>query len=188
MAWSKVTANTSYLRSAEIPRLMQRTDAQPFGSVQIWHADEDHLQASLGRLFLLHAIGGAKHEQLSRLIQNVDSFAALAPGAFGFLFQFIGNNARPPDEADRKLVMNMIDRYASRIAGLAVCMPSGGFVGAALRSVVSAVFVLNRPKYPVKTFGEPREAGSWLASQMDMPVAAVATLSDFGFHRFQAPG
>lgn len=167
---------------------MQPRASQPLSRLHIWHEDQEHLQASLDRVFLLHASGaaashgGATPENLRRYVENVEAFIALAPSPIGLLFQFAGA-PRPPDEANRKPLMDLVDRHAARIAGLAVCMPASGFIAAALRSVVSAVFVFDRPKYPVKILGKPGDAQAWLADRMSIPVELVATLSDYGFER-----
>lgn len=153
--------------------------------MHIHHEDEDHVQASVGGLFMLHARGGATRENIERLVDNFDRFARTRSGPLGLLFQFTGN-ARPPEEADRQRIRDMVNRHAERLAGLSVCMPAAGFAGAAMRSVVSAVFVINRPRYPVKVFRDMAEAQAWLCDRTGLPLTTIASLSNYGATRITA--
>jgi len=69
------------------------------------------------------------------------------------------------DEHTRKAMLHFVKACTPKYVAGAVVLEQAGFVGAAVRSVISAVLLAARPEIPVKMFATSGEAGAWLATK-----------------------
>jgi hypothetical protein len=69
------------------------------------------------------------------------------------------------DDDTRRAMLHFVKACTPKFQAGAVVLEQAGFVGAAVRSVVSAVLLAARPEIPVKMFATGGEAGTWLAGK-----------------------
>jgi hypothetical protein len=60
--------------------------------------------------------------------------------------------------------------------GSAIVIEGGGFRGAALRTIVSGIYLFMRKSYPHKICGTPLEGASWLAPRLPAGSASIDDL------------
>ena len=94
-------------------------------------------------------------------------------------------DTRPPAAEHRRLVQDVMNRNAAKIACVAMCIEATGFTGSIIRSVASAIFVLPNPGYPVKFFSTPQEATPWVARSTGLPASKVEAVIQFATKRVQ---
>lgn len=92
----------------------------------------------------------------------------------------IERGAAAPDAETRGLIKKDLRAHDDRIASMAALVLVDGFVGAAVRAVLSAMNVVVRERYPNRVFGAPGEAAGWTAARMgevgEAEVAAAIEL------------
>lgn len=70
------------------------------------------------------------------------------------------------DEDTRREIQSAITAYNDRDLAVAVAVEVQGFLGTAVRALVSGLMLLARPKYPMKIFGGRQEGARWLVEKM----------------------
>lgn len=73
-------------------------------------------------------------------------------------------SSAPPDATTRELLSKQITELGSALGGVAFTVEGSGFGAAAVRAIVSGMYIVTRPAYPVKVFATIPEACAWLSS------------------------
>jgi hypothetical protein len=100
---------------------------------------------------------------MRRIILELEGLSRANPGGIGALL-VIRSDVTPPDEQARAYIRKELGR-APMVAAAQVVLGKG-FVGAAMRSVLSLIQLLARPGYPMKVFGDLGSASHWLAKEL----------------------
>ena len=118
-----------------------------------------------GKLLVVRSLGPAHRETIDLVYDTLQSMMQKTTGQVGFAL-ITGAEAMPPEGDDRKRVSDLLKEHADRIAGVGMVMLAQGFRGAIVRSAASALFVLPRPGYTTKIFGDEASCAQWLAGRM----------------------
>ncbi|MBL8677598.1 MAG: hypothetical protein JNK05_00415 [Myxococcales bacterium] len=70
------------------------------------------------------------------------------------------------DEETRREIQHAMTAYNDRDLAVAVAVEVQGFIGTAVRALVSGLMLLARPKYPMKILGNRHEAARWLLEKI----------------------
>lgn len=135
-------------------------------------SDDLHCQLTRRNLFLTYTVGPATGSNIQSLVRNFDRFAKESPGPVGFMLATKAST-RPPEAEHRRMVQDVMNRNAEKIACVAMCIEATGFTGSIIRSVAAAIFILPNPGYPVKFFSTPAEAVPWVARSVDLSARDV---------------
>ena len=90
---------------------------------------------------------------------------AEAPGGSAFLV-VLRSDVPPPPEAARVLIKRVFQEFSKVVVAGAMVVEGKGFVGSALRSVLTMLSMAARPKYPLKVFSDVSEGCAWLVERM----------------------
>ncbi|RYE88874.1 MAG: hypothetical protein EOO75_12825 [Myxococcales bacterium] len=77
----------------------------------------------------------------------------------------------------RQAMMHFVRACQPRFEAAAIIVPHSGFVGAAVRSVFSAILMATRPITPIKMFGSTSEAVAWLRQTTPCRLPDAARLA-----------
>jgi hypothetical protein len=116
---------------------------------------------------------------MRRIIVELEGLARAYPSGVGSLL-VIRSDVAPPDEEARAYIREAFGQ--APIVAAAQVVLGKGFVGAAMRSVLSLIQLLARPGYPMKVFGDPGSASQWLVNELEAraghaPEAHALTLA-----------
>ena len=161
---------------------MSAFDIQPI----VVACDTSHCQVRHKNLYVTYAYAGAAKHQIDLLVRNLDAFLSHTRDRAGFVLITEGGS-RPPDVEQRRLVTATLSRHSHKLAGVAVCIGAEGFVGSAIRSVASAIFLLPSRGYPVRFFARDQEPCSWLAPLLGMPLEDVERVIKLAISQVAVP-
>ena len=88
-----------------------------------------------------------------------------APDGSAFLV-VLRSDVPPPPETARALIKRVFQEFSKVVVAGAMVVEGRGFVGSALRSVLTMLSVAARPSYPLKVFSSVSEACDWLVERM----------------------
>lgn len=111
------------------------------------------------------------------MVRNLADFARLSGQPLGYVLH-LAPTASAPSVTDGARTTTMFNKYALRLAGVAIVVEANGFAGAALRSAVTMVFVMNREGFKTRTFAHPNAAASWLAHLLHIDASVITGLSE----------
>jgi hypothetical protein len=100
---------------------------------------------------------------MRRIIVELEGLSRAYPCGIGALL-VIRSDVAPPDEEARAYIRKELGR--APILAAAQVVLGKGFVGAAMRSVLSLIQLLGRPGYPMKVFGDLGSASHWLVNEL----------------------
>lgn len=148
--------------------------------------DTTHCQVRHKNLYVTYAYAGADARRMELLVRNLDAFLSHARDKAGFVLITEGGS-RPPDLEQRRLLTSTLSRHAHKLGGIAVCIGAEGFIGSAIRSVASAIFLLPSRGYPVRFFARDEDPCAWLAPLLHMPVQDVEGVIKFAISQVAVP-
>ena len=90
---------------------------------------------------------------------------AEAPDGAAFLV-VLRSDVPPPPEAARALIKRVFQEFSKVVVAGAMVVEGTGFLGSALRSILTMLSMAARPKYPLKVFSDVAEACEWLIQSM----------------------
>lgn len=152
---------------------------------EIVDADDLHCQLTHRGLFLTYTVGPASEANIRSLVANFDRFARQSMEPVAFMLATKASS-RPPEAEQRRMVQDVMNRHAKKIACVAMCIEAGGFTGSIIRSVAAAIFVLPNPGYPVKFFSSPTEATAWVARAIGITANEVQSTVQFAMDHVTA--
>jgi hypothetical protein len=90
---------------------------------------------------------------------------AEAPEGSAFLVVLRSDVPPPPDTA-RALIKRVFQEFSKVVVAGAMVVEGKGFLGSALRSVLTMLSMAARPSYPLKVFSSVPEACNWLYERL----------------------
>lgn len=84
-------------------------------------------------------------------------------------------SAKTPDSEARDAMIASNRLIANRLSAVALAIEGEGFGAAAVRAVISGMFLVLKPPYPLKTHNDVVSAARWL---IDSPPASTVTADD----------
>lgn len=82
-------------------------------------------------------------------------------------------SSAPPNSETRELLVREINALGSSLGGVALSLEGTGFGVAAVRAIVSSIYIVTRPPYAVKVYSTVSESVAWLLEQW--PKGSVKT-------------
>lgn len=82
----------------------------------------------------------------------------------------IPSNARPPPEATKREINEVLSRLESRLGGLSWAVEASGFRGAFVRGVLTGVQLFRRRTYPLHVASSVGEAVGWTMERLGHAV------------------
>lgn len=83
-----------------------------------------------------------------------------------------------PDAAVREIIQTEMRKLDPYLACGATVLTRDGFIGTAMRAVVSTLQLLSRPTHPEKIFGTPREAAAFIHGVLAPRMDSAPSTSD----------
>ncbi len=117
---------------------------------------------SLGNIFAIIDDGALRNEDYLEGERLVLAYTALHPGGIGALV-IIPKGAKPPPEAQRKVIHSALLRLSTSVRALAWVIEGDGFAAAATRGVLMGLALYGRRSYPTHVSATIRDAFGWLA-------------------------
>lgn len=115
--------------------------------------------------------GAVTDELLARQRAALESVVSAHPTCAGFV-TIVEPSSPPPNQEQRRVAVEMVTRYGSRLACLACVIEGDGFAGAVARSVLAGMaLLLPNSTAPVKFFGSAAAAAPWISTRC--PSASV---------------
>lgn len=81
----------------------------------------------------------------------------------------------PPDGSTREILTQQINQLGRTLAGVAIAVEGTGFGAAAVRAIVSGMYIVTRPTYPVKIFASVAESSDWLVENWKAGAKPLST-------------
>jgi hypothetical protein len=105
---------------------------------------------------------------IARLSAQVDVVARRHPQGTGYLHVIAPREGASlgDDAAAREGFTGIMRRAEPHGRGAAVVIERDGFLGAALRAMITTIVLAVRPKIPIKVFAAVEEAAAWLATTL----------------------
>jgi hypothetical protein len=127
------------------------------------YVDESHCILWFDNVEIILSRKPPSREVMQRIVLELVELSRKCACGTGALL-VIRSDVSPPDEEARAYIRKELGR-APMLAAAQVVMGKG-FVGAAMRSVLSLIQLLGRPRYPMKVFGEVGPASAWLVKEL----------------------
>jgi hypothetical protein len=128
-------------------------------------ADRDYALATAGPLFFIVWRVNTNIEAVREAHRRMTAHAAARGGHIG-LVTIIEAGAPVPSGASRAELAGLLRDANAYIQASAVVFEGDGFRAAAVRSVVTGLNLLARPKFEHKIFGDAGKAFAWLSTAL----------------------
>ncbi|HMI85589.1 MAG TPA: hypothetical protein VK550_15940 [Polyangiaceae bacterium] len=133
-------------------------------SFRLLEVDVNHAKATaFNMLFTLWC----KETQVSAYIRTsaaLKKLAAAFPGGVGVL-QTVERDAQPPNAAARTVFNDFLTLAGTCVAHYSTVHEGSGFKAAAVRAVVSSVYLVARPKFEHAVFSSVSQSAAWHAER-----------------------
>jgi hypothetical protein len=144
---------------------MQRSGFHaPLNEPVVAYTDRDHIVGTFANVVMSFSLAEPTRAYLDnwavitkKLLLNYEHIAGI---------NVIDSTAKPPSDAIRVEINQLIATLSSRICGIAMVVEGTGFIAAAKRSAMSMVTLMSRPPMPIRIFGTVPDSGVWLTSQL----------------------
>jgi hypothetical protein len=74
-------------------------------------------------------------------------------------------SSAPPNSETREMLIREINALGKGLGGVALSLEGSGFGVAAVRAIVSSIYIVTRPPYAVKVYSTVSESVAWLLGQ-----------------------
>jgi hypothetical protein len=137
------------------------------------HPDDRFILRSLGATLILVGNRPPSAAGMRWLERELVAFGAKHPGRAAYLhYAFDGGEMVMPDDETRAAMRSVAANGPKAFAGIAMIMDYEGFVGAAVRSVLSGVLLAARAPKHLKIFGTVAEGRGWIEAFVNPENAA----------------
>ena len=131
---------------------------------KLFDATDAHIIGTWKNVFFARVTGPTTVEVQSRLGQHLRQLVAQHPEGCVYML-VIAKNAPLPDGRVRDTIGKLLRSFTlEQLLGLSINVGGEGFWGGAARSVLTGIFLAARLEYPMKVFGTPSDATTWLAT------------------------
>jgi hypothetical protein len=84
-------------------------------------------------------------------------------------------SSAPPNSETREILIREINALGKGLGGVALALEGSGFGVAAVRAIVSSIYIVTRPPYAVKVHSTVAESVAWMVGQWPKDGSKVTT-------------
>jgi hypothetical protein len=175
------------------PAGMLRAPPLTHPRASVRYCSHHHLIAWHGNVQIILSNEPPTLQAMTEMIRQLERLDETCRGGTGCLL-VIRAEVAPPSEEGRRYIRTALGQ--SKMLAAAQVVLGTGFRGAAMRSVLSVLQLLMRPRFPMRIFGDTATAADWLTFSL-VASGATSTLSAESLSRsvrelsvgaFSAPG
>jgi hypothetical protein len=183
------TASRANVEPAGIARAPRLT--HPGASIR--YTSREHLIAWHGNVQIILSNEPPTLEAMTEMVSQLERLDKTCEGGTGCLL-VIRAEVAPPCEATRRYIRTALGE--SKMLAAAQVVLGTGFRGAAMRSVLSVLQLLMRPRFSMRIFGDIDTAADWLTLTLvasgataTLPAASLSrSVRELSVGAFSAPG
>lgn len=131
------------------------------------HATEGFRLATCHNVVIIEFSRNLEIAEVKRLLHVIKAHHQVVGHQLGLLYLARIGQAPPPEAEAKVLYQDLMKDRDERLAACAVVCDRSGFVAAMVRSIVTGLILMARPRFPTKVFAELGEASNWLSNEMD---------------------
>ena len=139
--------------------------------VNVRHLDSEQCLVWYRNVQMVLSLQAPSYTFMRRIMEGLKELAAACGTGVGALV-VVRSGARPPSEEARDYMARELAQ--TTMIAAAQVVEGEGFLGAAMRSVLSLLQLAARPRYPMKVFGDLTPASVWLAAELQKSTAERA--------------